>query len=214
MFNMSFARPLTANKRRIPTGPHLYGGAGSWVGRPVVLRIRAQGLSGWGEIRPVNPFVGETAASMFDEILLDDFFFTNCKCESCIAAKGDKSWRQFRVELMRDAAKNLLVEPAKKINPKITFLTAEEVAYFEGCLSVPDFRGRVPRIRRIRLQGFDRDGNSIDREVEGFPAVVYQHEVDHLNGIVFLDRMKDFSTLSYQQEFDRYWAAHAGEVAD
>jgi len=100
------------------------------------------------------------------------------------------------------------------INPKITFLTGEEISYFEGCLSIPDFRGRVPRIRRIRLQGLDRDGGVIDREIEGFPAVVYQHEVDHLNGIVFLDRMKDLSSLAYMQEFERYWAAGAGAIAD
>jgi hypothetical protein len=63
----------------------------------------------------------ELAASMFDEVLLDDFFFTNCKCEACIAAKGDRSWTEYRLELMRDAAQNLLVGPAKKINPKIRF---------------------------------------------------------------------------------------------
>jgi hypothetical protein len=63
----------------------------------------------------------ELAASMFDEILLDDFFFTNCKCDACIAAKGDRSWTQYRLELMRDAALNLLVGPAKKINSQITF---------------------------------------------------------------------------------------------
>jgi hypothetical protein len=63
----------------------------------------------------------ELAASMFDEVLLDDFFFTNCKCEACIAAKGDRSWTQYRLELMRDAAQNLLVGPAKKINPKLKF---------------------------------------------------------------------------------------------
>ena len=67
---------VPANKRRIPTGPHLYGGPGSWVGRPIVLQIRAQGLSGWGEIRPVNPFVGETAASMF--ACLRDFYAPLC----------------------------------------------------------------------------------------------------------------------------------------
>src|SRR3954470_13562969 len=67
---------VPANKRRIPTGPHLYGGAGSWVGRPVVLCIQAQGMSGWGEIRPVNPFVGETAASMF--ACLRDFYAPLC----------------------------------------------------------------------------------------------------------------------------------------
>jgi peptide deformylase len=113
-----------------------------------------------------------------------------------------------------DTEGELLAQRSVVINPKITFLTSEEIAYFEGCLSVPDLRGRVPRIRRIRLQGLDRDGSKIDREVEGFPAVIYQHEVDHLNGIVFLDRMQGFSTLSYLQEFDRYWAANAGPVAD
>ncbi|MEO7726370.1 MAG: enolase C-terminal domain-like protein [Burkholderiales bacterium] len=64
------------NQRRIPTGPHLYGGKGSWVGRPVMVRIRAQGISGWGEVRPVNPFVGETAASMF--ACLRDFYGPLC----------------------------------------------------------------------------------------------------------------------------------------
>lgn len=90
------------------------------------------------------------------------------------------------------------------INPSITFLTEEEIVSYEGCLSIPDFRGRVSRIRRIRLQGFGRDGKAVDREVEGFPAVVYQHEVDHLNGIMFLDRMKDLSTLSYLREYERF----------
>jgi len=92
------------------------------------------------------------------------------------------------------------------INPELTFLTDDEIAFFEGCLSIPDFRGQVPRIRKLRLRGFDQDGRKIDEEVEGFPAVVYQHEVDHLNGIMFLDRMPDLKTLTYLKEFDRYWA--------
>jgi peptide deformylase len=105
-----------------------------------------------------------------------------------------------------------LAQRSVVLNPEVTFLTDEEVAFFEGCLSIPDFRGRVPRIKKIRLRGLDRNGNKIDREVEGFPAVVYQHEVDHLNGVVFLDRMRDFSTLSYLSEFDRFLAAGAGPV--
>ena len=64
------------NKRRIPTGPHLYGGAGSWVGRPVMVKVCAGGLTGWGETRPVNPFVGETAAGMF--ACLRDFYGPLC----------------------------------------------------------------------------------------------------------------------------------------
>ena len=100
------------------------------------------------------------------------------------------------------------------INPEITFLTDEEISYFEGCLSVPDLRGRVPRIRRIRVRGLDQNGAKIDLQVEGFPAVVYQHEVDHLNGILFLDRMRDLQTLTYLQEYDRYWSSRSELVAD
>jgi hypothetical protein len=61
----------------------------------------------------------EFTAAHFDEIILDDFFFTNCKCKLCIEAKGDRSWSDYRLELMTEAAKNLIVGPAKKVNPKV-----------------------------------------------------------------------------------------------
>lgn len=99
---------------------------------------------------------------------------------------------------------SLLAERSVVVNPEVTFLTDEEIAFYEGCLSIPEIRGRVPRIRKIRLRGFDQHGKPIDREVEGFPAVVYQHELDHLNGIVFLDRMRDLKTLAFQNEYERY----------
>ncbi|RPH91906.1 MAG: hypothetical protein EHM72_18250, partial [Calditrichaeota bacterium] len=63
--------------------------------------------------------IAEYTASLFDEVLLDDFFFTNCKCRECIKAKGDKSWTDFRCELMTDVAKNLVVGPAKRVNPHV-----------------------------------------------------------------------------------------------
>jgi hypothetical protein len=63
--------------------------------------------------------VVEYTAGLFDEIILDDFFFTNCKCERCIRAKGNKSWTQFRLELMDEAARTLIIAPAKAVNPKI-----------------------------------------------------------------------------------------------
>ena len=98
------------------------------------------------------------------------------------------------------------------INPEITLLTDEEISFYEGCLSVPDLRGQVARIRRIRVRGLDRQARKLDFEAEGFPAVVYQHEADHLNGVVFLDRMRGLSTLSFQNEFDRFIAPHAGSL--
>lgn len=103
-----------------------------------------------------------------------------------------------------DSDEGYLADRSAVINPEITFLTDQQIAFFEGCLSIPDFRGRVPRIKKIRLKGFDRNAKPIDREIEGFPAVVYQHELDHLNGVVFLDRMTDLKTLAYLSEYDRY----------
>ncbi len=63
--------------------------------------------------------IAEHTARLFDEVILDDFFFTNCKCETCIKAKGKKSWTEYRLNLLKDAAKNLVIKPAKKVNPKV-----------------------------------------------------------------------------------------------
>jgi len=63
--------------------------------------------------------IAEYTARLFDEVILDDFFFTNCKCELCIKAKGDKSWTQFRLKLMEEAARELVIKPAKAVNPKV-----------------------------------------------------------------------------------------------
>jgi len=91
------------------------------------------------------------------------------------------------------------------INPKITPLSEEIEEDWEGCLSVPDLRGRVPRYKSIRVQAWDRSGNELDFVAEDFHARVIQHEFDHLHGKVYLDRMRDLSTLTFLQEFARYW---------
>jgi len=66
--------------------------------------------------------VVEMTASIFDEIILDDFYFTNCKCDSCIEAKGDRSWEEFRLRLMKEVSHELIVGPAKKVNPKVNMI--------------------------------------------------------------------------------------------
>lgn len=91
------------------------------------------------------------------------------------------------------------------INPSITVLSDETEEDWEGCLSIPELRGRVPRRKTIRVQARDRDGKDLNFVAAGFHARVIQHEWDHLNGRVFLDRMRDFSTLTYLQELARYW---------
>lgn len=85
------------------------------------------------------------------------------------------------------------------INPKITPLTNETEEGWEGCLSVPGMRGMVPRFTRLRYQGQDQHGNSIDRRVNGFHARVVQHECDHLQGILYPMRITDFRKFGFTE---------------
>lgn len=91
------------------------------------------------------------------------------------------------------------------INPEIVTLGSEQVMDWEGCLSIPDIRGQVPRHRRVRIRALDRDGKRIERELDDFPARVVQHENDHLDGVLFFDRMSSFETLTFMDEFSKYW---------
>jgi len=91
------------------------------------------------------------------------------------------------------------------VNPEVTVLDDELIDDWEGCLSIPDFRGRVPRWRKLRVDALDRKGKKIKITAEGFVARVIQHEFDHLMGKVYLDRMLDLKTLTHLPEFQRYW---------
>jgi len=86
------------------------------------------------------------------------------------------------------------------VNPKIVMLTRDVESDWEGCLSVPGMRGVVPRYTRLRYTGTDEEGNPIDREAEGFHARVVQHECDHLDGILYPQRMTDMSTFGFTRE--------------
>ncbi len=85
------------------------------------------------------------------------------------------------------------------LNPVITPLGDEEEEGWEGCLSVPGLRGVVPRFKRIRYTGFDPYGDPIEREAEGFHARVVQHECDHLHGVLYPMRVRDFSRFGYTE---------------
>jgi peptide deformylase len=97
-------------------------------------------------------------------------------------------------------------DPIAVINPEIEPLGPDTVEDWEGCLSIPDIRGRVPRAREIKLRAFDRHGERMELRARDFPARVIQHETDHLDGILFVDRMKTFESLTFLDEYSRYWA--------
>jgi peptide deformylase len=84
------------------------------------------------------------------------------------------------------------------VNPELTPLDPEQDEGWEGCLSVPGMRGLVPRYRRLRYRGFDAAGAPIDRTVEGFHARVVQHEVDHLDGILYPERVRDLRNFGFE----------------
>jgi len=100
------------------------------------------------------------------------------------------------------------------INPVITRYGKEQVLGWESCLSLADFRGLVPRSREVTVEACNRWGEKQVIEAEGFFAVVLQHEIDHLNGLVFLDRMTDLTKLAYQEEFETYWVEEAKQATE
>jgi peptide deformylase len=92
------------------------------------------------------------------------------------------------------------------VNPTITPLGDESENGWEGCLSIPDLRGIVPRLKQLRLEALDRDGKPFSLEASGFFARVIQHECDHLGGHVYLDRMPDMRSLTFIKEFEAHVA--------
>jgi peptide deformylase len=90
-------------------------------------------------------------------------------------------------------------------NPEFTSMSEESASGWEGCLSIPELRGVVPRSTSVTVRAFDREGQAIEFTAHDFFARVLQHEVDHLNGVLFPDRMEGLDTLTFLEEYQRYW---------
>ncbi len=100
------------------------------------------------------------------------------------------------------------------INPEITVVGDQTVEGWEGCLSIPEIRGRVPRAQHIKVSALDRHGKRFELDLKDFPARVIQHEADHLDGVLFFDRMKALGSLTYLEEYSRYHARRDKEDDD
>ncbi len=90
------------------------------------------------------------------------------------------------------------------VNPEVTPLSDATFSNFEGCLSIPNLRGRVPRFAEVKVSGLDRNGEQLDFEIRGVTAGTFQHELDHLNGVLFVDRVVDTKSLCTWDHFERF----------
>jgi peptide deformylase len=139
--------------------------------------------------------------------LIDDLLDTMVEYHGVglAAPQVHESVRLFVASVEPDARSGEEIEPVVFVNPEITIVDADAVEDWEGCLSIPDIRGRVPRARGITVRALDRTGERIEMRARDFPARVIQHETDHLDGVLFFDRMRSFETLTFLDEYSRYW---------
>jgi peptide deformylase len=98
------------------------------------------------------------------------------------------------------------------INPEVTPLTESNQEGWEGCLSIPDIRGLVPRAAEVKVQAYDRTGTRVSFTAKGLPARVIQHETDHLDGVLFFDRMRSLESLAFMDEYRRFWVEDADDA--
>jgi peptide deformylase len=135
--------------------------------------------------------------------LIDDMIETMVEYDGIglAAPQVHESVRLF-VAGVEGTGENLKIVPF--VNPVITPVGTETADDWEGCLSIPDLRGRVPRAKEIVIRALDRRGKPFEMALKNFPARVVQHENDHLDGVLFLDRMTTLETLAFLDEFQRY----------
>ncbi len=121
------------------------------------------------------------------------------------ANQVDNTWRIFVVEVMNNPRYPYKPEYPLTviINPEVTYLTEDRFENFEGCLSIPNLRGVVHRCPVIKVSGYNRDAEPVEFEVKGITAGTFQHEADHLNGILFTDRLIDPRNLCTWDEFNK-----------
>jgi len=99
------------------------------------------------------------------------------------------------------------------VNPEVTPTTDDTFMNYEGCLSVPNLRGEVPRFAGVHVRALDREGKPLDFDVKGLTAGTFQHELDHLDGRLFVDRVTDTRSLATWADFERYHLAGFAERA-
>ena len=141
--------------------------------------------------------------------LIDDMFATMNEYAG-IGLAAPQVHQELRLFVAGVDDPNSTMQPVVMINPEIEVIGEETEEDWEGCLSIPDIRGKVLRAKDIRVRSLDRHGKLQQITATGFPARVIQHETDHLNGVLFVDRMTSFESLTFLEEYGRYWDSGSG----
>ncbi|MFM8551636.1 MAG: peptide deformylase [Nitrospiraceae bacterium] len=167
------------------------------IGNPV-LRLKA---------RPVDSSAINTKAM---QQFIDDLFET-MREEEGIGLAAPQVSRSEQVLVMSCPGEGGFPETVL-INPTIVYYGPQQAEMWEGCLSVDGLRGKVTRPSMVRVRALDRQGKAVEFDATGLYAVCIQHEMDHLIGKLFLDRMTDLSTLTQLEEFGQYWQKEPSTV--
>lgn len=163
---------------------------------------------------PAQPLSSEALDSADIQTLIDDMFETMDDADGVgLAAPQLGLEIQLFVYLAIEERGEEDREPEAKvlINPAIEPEPGDLVDDWEGCLSIPELRGLVARHPAIRVHGLDRHGEVVRYRAEGFEARILQHEYDHLNGVIFLDRMRDLRSLAYAEEWQEFMTTDEDE---
>ena len=137
--------------------------------------------------------------------LIDDMFETMHDSQG-IGLAGPQVHESIRLFVAGVESEEETLPPVVMINPEVTPIGSDVEEDWEGCLSIPDIRARVSRATTIRVRALDRHGKPISMTADGFSARVIQHETDHLDGVLFFDRMTSFESLTFLEEYSRYWS--------
>jgi peptide deformylase len=157
---------------------------------------------------PAEPVPAERLGGAEAQQLIDDLVETmrNADGVGLAAPQVAVAWQLFVYEALDPERPGEGIPLRVVVNPMIVPDGHEHVYDWEGCLSIPDLRGLVPRHPAVRVRGLDRDGKPLDYLAEGLEARIVQHEFDHLNGVVFLDRMRDLQSLAFYEEWEEFLA--------
>lgn len=163
---------------------------------------------------PAAQVAPEELRSEAAQRLIDDMIETMRAADGVglAAPQVGVGWRLFVYEAEDEIPLRVLVNPT--VEPEASGEIDELVDDWEGCLSIPDLRGLVPRHPAVRVRGLDRQGRPLSYRAEGFEARIVQHENDHLHAVVFLDRMRDMRSLAFLDEWHEYLVDGSGAPAD